>query len=176
MVPALKPHNCAKLTNTAMCLKTPGQTCLHHIYFHDSMDTVRDRNVVFQHWPLLWPWAIFFLLFPYLFSLSLQLEAPWARTMSHHRQDLEQGFSWHCSGANYPRSWLSNWGTVQIIVLVCPSHTQSAGLTWIRDYLICPHRPAADYKAKLLTFTFGLEHEQSGSEQNVPTLFCWSPL
>lgn len=30
------------------------------------MGTVRERNVVFQHWPVLWPWAILFLLFPLL--------------------------------------------------------------------------------------------------------------
>lgn len=46
---------------------------------------------------------------------------------------------------------------MQIIVLVCPSHTQSGGLMWITDYPACPHQPAADYKAKLLTLTFGLE-------------------
>lgn len=138
-VPDLKRHNCAKLTNTETCLKTPGlnmsSPCLlpwqhahskRQKYSFPALACFMTLGYIFHS---VSPACC---LCPYSWKLS------GAPTMSHHRQDLQQGFSWHCSRANYPRSWLSNWGTVQISVLVCPNHTQSGDLMWIRDYLLVP--------------------------------------
>lgn len=47
------------------------------------MRTARDRNIVFQHWPVLWPWAIFFILFPLLVVF-----VPTAGSSLGHRQCL----------------------------------------------------------------------------------------
>lgn len=134
-MPDLKLHNYAKITNTKMCLKTPGldksSQCLPQRQ-HGPVERTRKTD-----FPAL---ACFMTLgnsFPILFPPG---KAFWGK-------DLEQGLSCHQSGADYPTRLIPEVPCKSVSSCVTPTPT---AVLWhaLGTRVACPCCPLGEYKTQ----------------------------